>query len=130
MKKNDISNRNDINHLVDHFYDQVKNDAVLGPLFQDIFKINWEKHLPIMYDFWDNVLFYSGNYNGNPMQVHKHLHHMHTLSSDDFKRWIDLFTKSVDQLFEGEQADDIKLRANNIAVVMQVKLFQKFTNEP
>ena len=73
MKK-DIHNRNDIIRLVDAFYDKIKTDQVIGFIFNDIAQVNWEDHLPKMYDFWDNVLFFTGNFDGNPMQKHKELH--------------------------------------------------------
>ena len=72
--KTDIRNRKDIEILVNTFYDRVKTDDVIGYLFNDVAKVNWERHLPKMYDFWENILFYSGNYSGSPMVVHKELH--------------------------------------------------------
>ncbi len=59
MKK-DIENRKDIELLVRSFYDKVKADDTIGYIFNDIAKVNWEKHLPVMFDFWENVLFYTG----------------------------------------------------------------------
>ena len=59
MKK-DIRTRRDIERLVDRFYDKVKADDLLGPVFNDVARVNWEKHLPVMYDFWDNTIFFSG----------------------------------------------------------------------
>ena len=72
MKK-DIITRKDIELLVTNFYGKIKKDILIGPVFTDIARVNWEKHLPLMCDFWENVLFYSGNYQGNPMDLHKHL---------------------------------------------------------
>ena len=51
---------NDIKLLVNSFYDKVKADTVIGYIFNDIAKVDWEKHLPVMYDFWENVLFFTG----------------------------------------------------------------------
>ena len=61
MKK-DISNNKDIEKLVNLFYEKVKKDTTIAPFFLDDF--DWDKHLKIMYKFWENVLFYTGNYNG------------------------------------------------------------------
>ena len=66
--KNDITNRGDIEMLVNAFYDKVKTDDKIGLFFTDVIHVNWEQHLPRMYDFWDNVLFQTGSYIGNPMQ--------------------------------------------------------------
>ena len=60
--KTDIRHRKDIEKLVNSFYDKVKTDEVIGYLFTDVAKVNWELHLPKMYDFWENILFFSANY--------------------------------------------------------------------
>jgi hemoglobin len=121
MKK-DIEYRNDIELLVRSFYEKVKADEVIGYIFNDIVKVHWEKHLPVMFDFWENVLFFTGGYNGNPMEIHQHLNRVAPLSTAHFKRWEKLFTETVDELFEGEKAVLAKQRALSISTVMQVKI--------
>jgi len=124
MEKNDIQDRKDIVRLIDHFYTLIRQDKSIGDLYQNTYQVQWEKYLPIMYDFWENVLFYSGGYNGNPMYVHQKLHHMHAIKKADFKRWLELFKQAVDELYQGPMAEEIKLRASNIATIMQLKLFK------
>lgn len=119
--KTDIRNRKDIEKLVNAFYDKVKKDDTIGYLFNDIAKVNWELHLPKMYDFWENILFYSGNYSGSPMVVHKELHQKSTMNQQHFQHWNDLFSQTVDSLFEGIKANEIKERASNIAQVIMYK---------
>ncbi len=123
--KNDIANRDDIRQLVDSFYEKVKANQVIGPIFTDQFHINWERHLPVMYEFWENALFYTGGYMGNPMQLHQYIHDKISLSPEDFKTWLQLFTATADELFEGPVTELAKQRAHSIATVMQVKLFRK-----
>jgi len=125
MKK-DIENKNDIALLVDEFYKKVKTDDVIGYIFTDIAMVNWEKHLPVMYDFWENTIFYTGAYEGNPMLLHKHLHRLMPLTLEHFKRWNDLFTLTVDELFKGPNAKLAKQRAVSISAVMQVKILNEF----
>lgn len=120
MKK-DIRNRKDIENLVNTFYEKVKTDEIIGYLFTDIAKVNWELHLPKMYDFWENVLFQSANYNGNPMVVHKNLHQKSTMNQAHFQQWRELFNQTVDSLFVGTKADEIKNRAMNISAVLMHK---------
>lgn len=122
--KSDISNRNDIQKLVLAFYDKVKQDEVIGYIFNDVAKVNWEKHLPVMYDFWENVLFGSGNYSGNPMATHTRLHEKTALSAEHFNRWKSIWTGTVDELFEGDTAELAKQRAVSIATVMHIKVTQ------
>ena len=119
--KTDIRNRKDIEKLVNAFYDKVKKDDVIGYLFNDVAKVKWELHLPRMYDFWENILFYSGNYSGSPMVVHKELHQKSPMNQQHFQHWNDLFSQTVDSLFEGIKANEIKERASNIAQVIMYK---------
>ena len=123
MKK-DIQNRSDIEILVKAFYEKVKTDALIGHIFNDVFQINWKTHLPVMFDFWENTLFYTGPYTGNPMKSHQHLHGIFPLTSEHFKQWNILFISTVDELFEGEKALLAKQRARSISTVMQMKILQ------
>src|SRR5690242_12105094 len=116
MKK-DIQNIEDIKLLVNTFYDKVKSDKIIGYIFNDIAKVNWEKHLPVMYNFWENVIFFTGSYNGNPMTAHAKMHNVVHFTTDHFEQWIKLFTSTVDELFEGEKAELAKQRAISIATV-------------
>jgi hemoglobin len=122
--KTDISNRDDIQKLVLSFYDKVKQDEVIGYIFNDVAKVNWEKHLPVMYDFWENVLFGTGNYSGNPMATHTRLHEKTALSAEHFDRWKSIWTSTVEELFEGDIAELAKQRAVSIATVMHIKVTQ------
>lgn len=123
--KEDIKNRSDIEVLINAFYDKVKADETIGYIFNKVAKVNWEKHLPVMYNFWENAIFYTGNYNGNPMNLHHHLHHITPLNSTHFDQWNKLFISSVDELFEGENAELAKQRALSISTVMQIKILKQ-----
>ena len=119
--KTDIRNRKDIEKLVKAFYEKIKTDEVIGYLFTDVANVNWELHLPKMYNFWENILFYTANYEGNPMAKHKALHEKSTMTKAHFQHWIDVFNKTVDALYEGTKAEEIKNRAMNIATAMMYK---------
>jgi len=127
MKK-DIENRDDIKLLVNIFYDKVKLDPLIRFIFNDIVKINWERHLPVMYDFWENTLFYTGGYIGNPMEIHQRLNQLVPLRTEYFQQWTSLFTSAVDELFIGEKAELAKQRAISISTVMQIKILQQTGN--
>ena len=126
MKK-DIQTREDIKLMVTTFYEKVKVDPVIGFIFTEIVKVNWEKHLPIMYDFWENTIFYTGTYSGNPMESHKRLHRIFPLNEKYFERWVSLFTGTVDELYEGEKASLAKQRAISISTVMKIKILYQNT---
>ncbi len=124
--KRDIESRADIETLVNHFYEKIKTDPIIGYIFTDIAHVNWKKHLPVMYDFWENAIFYTGTYNGNPMQLHKHLHRVVNLKTNHFEQWNKLFISSVNELFEGDNANLIKERAISISTVMQIKILNDY----
>lgn len=121
MKK-DILSRTDIEILVNTFYRKVLADKLLGFIFQDVARVNWVSHLSVMYDFWENVIFYTGSYEGNPLNLHKHLHHITPLGKSHFDRWNKLFVSTVDGLFKGPNAELIKERALNISEIMRLQL--------
>jgi hemoglobin len=127
--KNDISSRNDIEQLVIQFYEAVRADDMLGPIFSDIAHTNWDTHIPIMVNFWENAIFYNGAYTGNPMETHRHLHRIFPLNEEHFNRWLSFFTNMVDTLFEGEHANAIKQKAFSISTVMKMKLIEKQKQE-
>ena len=118
--KSDITGRKDLELLINSFYAKVKNDEVIGHFFNHV---NWEKHLPVMYDFWENAVFYTGTYTGNPLLMHKAFHKKTPLTADHFTRWQDLFVATVDELFAGEKAMLATQRALSISAVMQIKIF-------
>lgn len=120
MKK-DIEDKNDIKVLIDAFYEKVRSNAVIGYIFNDIANVDWAHHTPIIYDFWESVLFHTGPYARNPMLVHKDLHERHPLTAEHFAEWLRLFNETTDELFEGKNAELIKQRAASIAAVMQMK---------
>lgn len=119
--KLDIKNRTDIETLINAFYNKIKSDAVIGYFFNDVAKVNWETHLPRMYDFWENILFSTGNFTGNPMLKHKELHEKSAMTEEHFNHWIIVFKLTVDELFTGVKAEEIKERATNIASAMMYK---------
>ena len=123
MKK-DITNSEDVRWLVNRFYDKIKEDKLVGFIFTDVLKVNWAKHLPVMYAFWENALFFTGGYSGNALRKHLNIHKAIPLQKKYFVRWLQLFNETVDEYFEGPTAILAKQKANNIAAIIQVKIKQ------
>ncbi len=121
MKK-DIESREDLEVLMGHFYGIMLKDELLGDIFTQVAKINLEKHLPVLVDFWESIIFHLAKYKGNPMEVHIRLHEKHPLEEIHFNRWLHLFNASVDELFEGEKSELAKTRAHSIALMMRHKI--------
>ncbi|HUH50715.1 MAG TPA: group III truncated hemoglobin [Flavobacterium sp.] len=118
----DIENRADIEIIVNTFYEQVQKDEVIGYLFNDVAKTDWSHHLPKMYDFWEVILFGTGNFKGNPMFVHKQLHEQSPLRAEQFAHWLELFEQTVCSLYLGPNANDMMQSAANIAQTMAYKV--------
>ena len=119
--KTDIKDRADIEQLVAIFYGKIKEDASISYFFNEVAKVNWDEHLPKMCDFFENILFFSGNYEGNPMVAHEDLHKTSEVKGEHFNHWNALFDATVDELFEGKKAEEIKQRSVNIAAAMMQK---------
>lgn len=122
--KADIRTREDIEAFVNAFYEKVNANEVLSPIFNQVAHVDWQKHLPTMYDFWENIIFGTGQYNGRPMPPHLLLNQKTPLLAHHFDTWKQLFTTTIDALFEGDIAERTKQSAQNIAGVMQFKTAQ------
>ena len=121
----DIATRADIELLITSFYKKVTADPVIGYIFNDIAKVDWPKHMPVMFDFWESALFGTGVYTGNPIVVHKALHQQIPLTAAHFERWLYLFDATVDELFEGDKSVLAKQRAMSIATVIRMKIVSR-----
>lgn len=120
--KPDISSKEDIKKIVQVFYEKVKDDETIGFFFSEVVTVDWEKHLPLMCSFWENVLFFTGEYEGNPIVSHRQIHQRHATRPEHFQRWMELFDATVDAFFVGTNADKMKQHSKAIASVMMQKI--------
>lgn len=120
--KPDITKRADIEILIVNFYENVKVDTTIGFIFTDVVQMNWEKHIPVIVDFWETILLDNPVYTNNAMEVHYVLNKKLPLQKEHFKTWLQLFNSAVDDLYEGKIADLAKTRAKSIADVMLFKM--------
>lgn len=107
----DIATREDIENLVNTFYDRVKIDNTIGLIFHQMIGQDWSHHLPIMYSFWSMVLLETGGYTGNPVKKHIEIDKRYQLTQEHFTRWMELWNDTVDNLYQGPKADEAKKRA-------------------
>jgi len=114
----DISNKHDISIFVDEFYDKIKQDQMLGPVFFGAIKGDWQPHLDRMYAFWDSVLFSTPGFNGNPFAKHATLR----IGQEHFNQWLVLFEDTIDSNFSGPVADEAKHRAHLIGKIFVSRL--------
>lgn len=118
----DLTDRDDVQALVEDFYRNAFRDPLIGPVFTEVAHMDLERHLPIMCDFWETVLWNAGLYRRNALHVHFALHARHPLNAAHFDRWLDLWVEAVDRRFSGPHAERAKLQASRIAGSMQRRL--------
>lgn len=121
----DIQSRKDIELLMTAFYEKVKRDDTIGFIFNDIARINWEHHIPIICDFWETLLLDAASYKKNAMEVHYVLNRKVMFEEKHFQRWLKLFFETVDELFSGSTATIAKKKAKSIADLMLFKMGQE-----
>jgi hemoglobin len=113
----DISTTEDIKLLVDSFYEKVKKDELLHPVFDAVIN-DWEAHLPKMYSFWGTLLLNEMSYKGSPFSVHAGL----PVQKPHFDQWVNLFAEAVDKHFEGPVAEQAKHFARTNAYIFESKM--------
>ncbi|WP_054415444.1 group III truncated hemoglobin [Hymenobacter sp. DG25A] len=116
----DINTQEDIRRLIDAFYTLVRQDALLGPVFAvRIPDGHWPTHLDTMTRFWTAALLAQpAGYRGNPGAKHLYL----PIEKEHFQRWLQLFGHTVDEMFVGDNANEIKLRALKMGELFQAKM--------
>lgn len=114
----EILSLSDIKLLVDTFYGKVREDELLADIFNNVIKDKWPQHLEKMYRFWQTILLGEHTYYGSPFAPHAHL----PIDEKHFQRWIELFYATIDELFEGEKADESKWRAQKMAEMFLFKI--------
>jgi hemoglobin len=120
--KTDILNEAHVKLLLDQFYNKVLTDESIGFIFTEVNPIVIDKHMPVMYSFWNSVLLGKPGYNGNLMEKHIDLNQKIKLTASHFNRWLQLWEKTVNENFEGQKATEAISRARNIAAVLQFQL--------
>ena len=117
----DITTIQDIQLLVNTFYESVR-ESEIGFFFEEIAQVNWEKHLPKMYIFWQALLFADVKFDGNPMGAHFPINEIIPMEKKHFEAWLKLWKETVDENFSGEIAESAKNKAENIAKLMSFKM--------
>jgi hemoglobin len=124
-KPKEIISLEDIKKLVDTFYEKVRKDELIGPIFNERIQNRWTQHLEKMYTFWQTVLLGEHTYFGTPFPPHAGL----PISYIHFEKWMELFVQTVDELFIGEIAEDAKWRAGKMAELFESKI-KYYTGNP
>ncbi|QGZ61592.1 group III truncated hemoglobin [Paraburkholderia acidisoli] len=109
-----------IRELVYAFYDRVRADADLGPLFDSLLAGRWDEHLPKMCRFWSSIVLGAKSYRGNVQQAHDPVP---GVEPRHFSRWLYLFLDTVEARFEPAAAVQFMEPALRIAQSLQLSRF-------
>jgi hemoglobin len=125
MSKKDITTRDDIFTLVSKFYEKVRKDEVLGPFFNETIT-DWDAHLQHLTTFWESSLFLKTKYYGNPLEVHVKVDAAfhNSITELHFGLWLNLWFQTIDELFEGDYAENAKRRARKMGTFLYLKIFE------
>ncbi len=114
-KPHDIESTEELTRFLVTFYASVNKDRLLGPLFNDVAKTDWEEHVPRIAKFWGRILFGTKDFQGNPLQKHLEIHARSPFSKEHFYRWLDLFFMALDTQWSGPNTAKLKAAACHIA---------------
>ena len=129
MEMTDINSEKDVLLLVRTFYGKVREDDLLGPIFNSVI-VDWEEHFERLTDFWVGNLFFIKKYHGDPLQKHAEVDAAHggTINEMHFGVWLNLWYETIDQLFHGEKAQMAKNRARNMSTFIHLKMYEARKN--
>lgn len=109
--------------LIDNFYQKVRQNPELKPLFENKIGTSyeaWKPHLQTMYDFWSSIMLSSGKYKGNPLKKHKDLE---PFDENNFAIWLKLFKETAQEIFEDDIAQKFVEKSEMIAKSLRYGLY-------
>lgn len=124
----DLSPADDSNHPVSHgitvekiremvelFYSRTQQDTLLGPIFKERVA-DWDAHYEKMTRFWSSATMRAGTYSGRPIEAHR----FGGFTEAHFDRWVEMFTKTAQDVFPEKDAEVLidlaKKMASSIAM--------------
>ena len=105
-------NEESLRHLVDAFYAKVREDPLIGPVFNGAIA-DWPEHLDKLQCFWSSVMLTSGRYKGRPLPAH--VKHADAISPASFERWLAIWRETTDELLDPVSAAALQEKAGRIA---------------
>ncbi|MAP96464.1 MAG: globin [Ponticaulis sp.] len=112
-----------ISELIEEFYTRVRQDALIGPIFENAIGDHWAPHLATMKDFWSSMVLATNRYDGRPLPKHMALP---GLTPQHFEAWLALFYQTLKDIAPTQEAEDWFIdRAIRIAKSFQLSLFYR-----
>lgn len=109
--------REDIERLVEVFYEKVQADPILGPIFNPAVH-DWPEHKATLVKFWSSVALGTREYRGNPMAAHR----PHPIMDEHFGHWLALWRQTAHEVMGEAQAESMYAYAQRIARSLKLGL--------
>jgi hemoglobin len=116
-----------LEQLVHAFYARVRDDAELGPIFNDAVH-DWPGPLGQLAAFWSSVMLTSGRYKGQPVPAH--MKHIARITPALFERWLALWAETTNALMSPPAATALQTKAARIAESLKLALFFRLDRQP
>ena len=113
----DLDAPDEIAEMVRRFYSDVAQDDLLGPMFNDVARVDWSEHLPKLTAFWCRALLGRAGYQGNPFRAHALVHAKRSFTPAHFERWLMLFDETLALGWIGPNTDRARQLASTVAGV-------------
>jgi hemoglobin len=101
-----------ITQLVHGFYADVRNDPLLGPVFEKALHGRWDAHLQRLVDFWSTVAMGTRSFKGGVFGKHMALE---GITPAHFAAWVGLWQQHTSRIFAPDVAHDLQVAAHGIA---------------
>lgn len=101
--------------LIDRFYDKVRKDATLGPVFNAVVE-DWDAHKRLLTSFWCSVVLRANSYHGNPLAKH----HPLPIDAGHFQNWLALWRETTREMLEPSVAERMIDYAERIGQGLQL----------
>jgi len=111
-----------IEKLVRTFYEKIRADEDLGPIFAGVITGDWEPHLQKMFAFWSSLTMLTGRYKGQPMVAHMKLK---MVQPQHFDKWLSLFRETANDICPPPTAAIFIDKAERVAESLKLGLFFK-----
>ena len=113
----DLCSEEDVTRLVHGFYERVRADDLLGPVFAHHVD-DWPAHLAHLVDFWSAMLRGTRRFSGAPVQRHNALP---GLNAAMFERWLALFRQTAAELDNPDMQQVAVGMAERVAATLQAR---------
>jgi len=108
--------------MVRRFYQDVAQDELLGPVFNDVAAVDWAEHLPKLTAFWCRALLGLEGYVGNPFRAHADINDRSPFTMAHFDRWLEIFDETLTLGWVGPNVERALALARNVAAVHSSQL--------